>query len=82
MWVYDSPVNAAASVVVEESTFVARFLLGVADVAASVANVDAFVDLLDGSRWALTISASMKFAAFFVHGESPASTRAAATSGP
>jgi hypothetical protein len=41
---------------VTEPTFVARFLLGPDPRAAdTVANVDAFVDLPDGSRWALTI---------------------------
>ena len=40
--------------IVEEPTFVARFLLG-DDAAGSVANVDAVVDLPDGSSWALTI---------------------------
>ncbi|MEV4412591.1 hypothetical protein [Catellatospora sp. NPDC049609] len=43
-----------ADVVVKEPTFVARFLLGKAD-PESVANVDAFVELTDGSSWALTI---------------------------
>ncbi|NMO55588.1 hypothetical protein HH310_30935 [Actinoplanes sp. TBRC 11911] len=43
-------------VVVEEPTFVVRFLLDArVDTADSVANVDAFVDLPDGSSWALTI---------------------------
>ena len=43
-------------VTVEEPTFVARFLLDSrVDTADSVANVDAFVDLPDGSSWALTI---------------------------
>ena len=43
-------------VIVEESTFVARFLLDARDDAVdSVASVDAFVDLPDGSSWALTI---------------------------
>ncbi|PWK40084.1 hypothetical protein BC793_12023 [Actinoplanes xinjiangensis] len=41
---------------ITESTFVARFLLDPrTDTAASVANVDAFVDLPDGATWALTI---------------------------
>ncbi|MCA2216316.1 hypothetical protein [Jidongwangia harbinensis] len=41
---------------VEEPTFVARFLLDPeSDTEESVANVDAFVDLPDGSCWALTI---------------------------
>ncbi|WP_231921352.1 hypothetical protein [Micromonospora auratinigra] len=41
---------------VTEPTFVARFLLNPdTDTQDSVANVDAFVDLPDGSRWALTI---------------------------
>ena len=39
---------------IEEPTFVARFLLDPAD-AATVANVDVFVDLPDGSSWSLTI---------------------------
>ncbi|MBB5874590.1 hypothetical protein F4553_008024 [Allocatelliglobosispora scoriae] len=47
-------VKAVGDVVVEESTFVARFLLG-GTCAESVANVDVFVDLTDGSSWALTI---------------------------
>jgi hypothetical protein len=39
-----------------EPSFVARFLLDPgADAAATVANVDVFVDLPDGSVWALTI---------------------------
>jgi hypothetical protein len=43
-------------VTVEEPTFVARFLLdSETDTEESVANVDAFVDLPDGSSWALTI---------------------------
>jgi hypothetical protein len=41
--------------IVEEPTFAARFLLDVNDSAESVANVDVFVDLHDGSSWALTI---------------------------
>ncbi|MEV6602125.1 hypothetical protein AB0M36_35530 [Actinoplanes sp. NPDC051346] len=41
---------------VMEPTFVARFLLDpYADTTQTVANVDAFVDLPDGSTWALTI---------------------------
>ncbi|RSM55885.1 hypothetical protein DMB66_34855, partial [Actinoplanes sp. ATCC 53533] len=41
---------------ITESTFVARFLLDPdADTVDTVANVDAFVDLPDGSSWALTI---------------------------
>ncbi|MBQ0896041.1 hypothetical protein KBX37_23590 [Micromonospora sp. U56] len=41
---------------ITEPTFVARFLLGPDPGAVStVANVDAFVDLPDGSTWALTI---------------------------
>ncbi|WP_426512947.1 hypothetical protein ACPPVO_21255 [Dactylosporangium sp. McL0621] len=41
---------------VTEPTFVARFLLGPeADAEQTIANVDAFVDLPDGSTWALTI---------------------------
>src|SRR4051812_3675072 len=41
---------------VAEPTFVARFLLDpYTDTADTVANVDAFVDLPDGSTWALTI---------------------------
>jgi hypothetical protein len=43
-------------VTVTEATFVARFLLdSETDTEDSVANVDAFVDLPDGSTWALTI---------------------------
>lgn len=43
-------------VTVTEPTFVARFLLDPAmDTVESVANVDAFVDLPDGSSWALTV---------------------------
>ncbi len=43
-------------VIITEPTFVARFLLDPAtDTAESVANVDAFVELSDGSSWALTI---------------------------
>jgi hypothetical protein len=42
--------------VVTEPTFVARFLLGPeADATETVANVDVFVDLVDGSSWSLTI---------------------------
>jgi hypothetical protein len=48
-------VNSDSYMIVEESTFVARFLLGDDDTAGSVANVDAFVDLPDESSWALTI---------------------------
>jgi hypothetical protein len=48
----DHLTNAASPVIVEESTFVARFLRGVGVAAESVANVDAFVDLADGSGWA------------------------------
>ncbi|WP_341716610.1 hypothetical protein QQG74_21785 [Micromonospora sp. FIMYZ51] len=41
---------------ITEPTFVARFLLDPAtDTVDTVANVDAFVDLPDGSTWALTI---------------------------
>jgi hypothetical protein len=40
---------------VEEPAFVARFLVDPAENAESVANVDVFVDLPDGSCWALTI---------------------------
>jgi hypothetical protein len=41
---------------ISELTFVARFLLDpAADAADTVVNVDAFVDLPDGSTWALTI---------------------------
>ncbi|MCP3785355.1 hypothetical protein NLX85_18500 [Micromonospora sp. A3M-1-15] len=41
---------------IAEPTFVARFLLNPStDTEESVANVDAFVDLPDGSSWALTI---------------------------
>lgn len=41
---------------ITEPTFVARFLLDPdVETAETVANVDAFVDLLDGSTWALTI---------------------------
>lgn len=41
---------------ITEPTFVARFLLDpVTDTMATVANVDAFVDLPDGYTWALTI---------------------------
>lgn len=40
----------------EEPTFVARFLLDPEDdTTATVANVDVFVDLPDGSSWSLTI---------------------------
>ncbi|BCJ68062.1 hypothetical protein [Polymorphospora rubra] len=43
-------------VTVTEPTFVARLLLDPGtDTEESVANVDAFVDLPDGSSWALTI---------------------------
>ncbi len=43
-------------VTVTEPTFTARFLLDPTTATVeSVANVDAFVDLPDGSRWALTI---------------------------
>src|SRR4051812_26941018 len=42
--------------IITEPTFVARFLLDPhTDTINTVANVDAFVDLPDGSRWALTI---------------------------
>ena len=48
--------SADPYVTVEEPTFVVRFLLDPrAGTADSVENVDAFVDLPDGSRWALTI---------------------------
>ena len=41
---------------VEESSFTARFLLDPeTDTEGSVANVDVFVDLPDGSCWALTL---------------------------
>src|SRR4051812_18363560 len=41
---------------ITEPTFVARFLLDPhTDTVATVANVDAFVDLPDGATWALTI---------------------------
>lgn len=44
------------AVTVAEPTFVARFLLDPrSDAEESVANVDAIVDLPDGSSWALTI---------------------------
>jgi hypothetical protein len=43
-------------VTVTEPTFVARFFLDPdMDTVESVANVDAFVDLPDGSSWALTV---------------------------
>ncbi|PTA43541.1 hypothetical protein [Micromonospora sp. RP3T] len=42
--------------IVSESTFVARFLLDPdTDTVDTVAGVDAFIDLPDGSTWALTI---------------------------
>jgi hypothetical protein len=41
-------------VVVQEPTFVARFVLTATEIEV-VDNVDAFVDLPDGSSWALTI---------------------------
>ncbi|WP_436534869.1 hypothetical protein [Actinoplanes sp. HUAS TT8] len=42
--------------IIAEPTFVARFLLDPrTDTADTVANVDAFVDLPDGSSWTLTI---------------------------
>jgi hypothetical protein len=41
-------------VIVQESTFTARFVLATSEV-ESVENVDAFVDLPDGSSWALTV---------------------------
>ncbi|MEU6205838.1 hypothetical protein ABZ814_19920 [Micromonospora musae] len=44
-------------VTITEPTFVARFLLGPDTTEESAANVDAFVDLPDGSSWALTIFA-------------------------
>ncbi|WP_346125708.1 hypothetical protein, partial [Micromonospora coerulea] len=48
--------GAADYVTITEPTFVARFLLNPdTDTENSVANVDAFVDLPDGSSWALTI---------------------------
>lgn len=40
---------------ITEPTFVARLLLGADTTEDSVANVDAYVDLPDGSNWALTI---------------------------
>jgi hypothetical protein len=44
--------------IITEPTFVARFLLSPdVDTEETVANVDAFVDLPDGSTWALTIFA-------------------------
>ncbi|RKN33888.1 hypothetical protein [Micromonospora musae] len=42
-------------VTITEPTFVARFLLGPDTTEESAANVDTFVDLPDGSSWALTI---------------------------
>lgn len=51
----DRPVNVTSPVVIEEPSFVVRFLLGDADTEESVANVDAVVDLPDGSSWALTL---------------------------
>jgi hypothetical protein len=43
-------------VTVEKPAFVARFLLDrETDTEKTVANVDALVDLPDGSRWALTV---------------------------
>lgn len=46
-------------VTIAEPTFVARFLLDPQrDTTESVANVDVFVDLLDGSSWALTVFAA------------------------
>jgi hypothetical protein len=57
----DQLVNAATQVavdppfvIVQESSFTARFLLAHSEV-ESVENVDAFVDLPDGSSWSLTI---------------------------
>ena len=50
-----TPVAPAPYMIVEEPTFVARFLIGTDTGPGSVANVDAFVDLPDGSSWALTI---------------------------
>ena len=42
--------------IITEPTFVARFLLDPhVDTVETVANVDAFVDLPDGTTWALTI---------------------------
>lgn len=47
---------AGPYVTITEPTFVARFLLEPeTDTEESVANVDAFVELPDGSNWALTI---------------------------
>jgi hypothetical protein len=47
---------AVPYVTIQEPTFVARFLLDSrTDTDESVANVDAFVDLPDGSSWALSI---------------------------
>jgi hypothetical protein len=40
---------------VTEPTFAARFLLDDQDTVDTVANVDVFVDLADGSTWSLTI---------------------------
>jgi hypothetical protein len=58
--VFGSPMAIMAFVspyvIVREPAFVARFLLDSAkDTEESVANVDAFVDLPDGSAWALTM---------------------------
>ncbi|OJF10423.1 hypothetical protein [Couchioplanes caeruleus] len=47
--------SSSPYLLVEEPTFVARFLLDPADSEESVANVDAFVDLPDASCWVLTI---------------------------
>ena len=42
--------------IISEPTFVARFLVSLErDTVETVENVDAFVDLPDGSTWALTI---------------------------
>jgi len=69
---------------ITEPTFVARFLLDSGtDTLDTVANVDAFVDLPDGSTWALTMFTVDEVIRLLARcGKKPPRSRTAVTSGP
>jgi hypothetical protein len=70
-------------ITVTDPTFVARFLLDPhADTVKTVANVNAFVDLPDGTTWALTIFTVDEVGRLRARWRRPARWRTAATSGP
>jgi hypothetical protein len=68
---------------ITEPAFVARFLLDPdVETADTVANVDAFVDLPDGTTWALTIFTVAEVGRLLARWKRPARWRKAATAGP